>query len=284
MINYEKGLAMPSTSNSADLYNREYFLKYCEGCTEINSFDGTNPPLRLRVSFEKAHPKKGERVLDLGSGRGELSFYAAYKGLQVWGVDYSKDAIEFAEEIRNRLPYPECKKANFRWTKDWSKEFSPESFDIIYLCDIVEHVYPHELDEMLKVAYRYLAPGGRIVIHTHPNRFMGGLTRCLIKNKFLQSTIFKLYARLLGMKSLNASIGDVHVNEQSVGSLRAALAKTPFEFRVWCEHFISPEQKRDFRSVIRKIVFFGWPITATRPLNLIFANDIWAVGVKPAKK
>ncbi len=284
MTTFGRRPVAPSTSNSAVLYNKEYFLQYCEGCTGINTFDGTNPPLRLRVSFEKADPKKGERVLDVGSGRGELSFYAAYKGLQVWGVDYSKDAIELAEEIKKRLPHPECKKANFRWTQDWSKEFDPESFDIIYFCDIVEHVYPHELDEMLKTAYEYLAPNGRIVIHTHPNRFMGGLTRRLIKNKFLQSTIFKLYAHSIGMKSLNASISDVHVNEQSVGSLKATMAKTPFRSKVWCEHFISPEQKRDLRVVIRKFVFFGWPLTALWPLNFIFANDIWAVGIKPSAK
>lgn len=144
-------------------------------------------------------------------------------------------------------------------------------------------MYPGELDEMLKVAYRCLAPGGRIVIHTHPNRFIGSATRTLIHNRLLQRTVFKLYARLLGMESLNPNVGDVHVNEQTVWSLKATMAKTPFEFRVWSEHFIVPEQKRDLSALIRKILFFGWPITAIWPLNLVFANDLWAVGVKPVK-
>jgi len=279
----ETAAKRPSTADSDRLYDREYFLKYCEGCTILEAFDGTNPPLRLRVSFERARPRPGERVLDVGCGRGELAFYAAYKGLQVWGVDYSKDAIAMAEEIKRRLPRPECQTVEFRWTRDWSREFPPESFDILFLCDVVEHVYPHELDEMLQTAYRYLVPGGRLLIHTHPNRFIGGATRALIRNRFLQATVFKLYARLLGMRALNPNVGDVHVNEQSLGTLRAAMAKTPFQYRVWSEHFIAPEQKRSWPTLIRKIVFFGWPVTAVWPLNIVFANDLWAVGVKPGE-
>ena len=273
----------PSSADSDRLYDREYFLKYCEGCTILDAFDGTNPPLRLRVSFERANPRQGERVLDVGCGRGELSFYAAYKGLRVWGVDYSADAISMAEEIKQRLLRPECQTVEFRLTRDWSSEFPPESFDIVFLCDVVEHVYPHELDEMLQTAYRYLVPGGRLIIHTHPNRFIGGATRALIRNRFLQATVFKLYARLLGMRSLNPNVADVHVNEQSLGTLGAAMAKTSFQYRVWSEHFIAPEQKRSLPTLIRKIVFFGWPFTAVWPLSIIFANDLWAVGVKPGK-
>lgn len=102
----------------------------------------------------------------------------------------------------------------------------------------------------------------------------------LIRNRFLQATVFKLYARLLKMESLNENVADVHINEQSVGTLKKTMARTNFKYKVWSEHFISPEQKRDISTLLRKIIFFGWPITAIWPLSLLFANDLWVVGIK----
>jgi cyclopropane fatty-acyl-phospholipid synthase-like methyltransferase len=38
------------------------------------------------------------------------------------------------------------------------------------MLDVVEHLTPTELDRTLAQARRILAPGGRLYIHTFPNR------------------------------------------------------------------------------------------------------------------
>ena len=54
------------------------------------------------VPLELARPGPGDRVLDVGCGRGEMVFQSAARGAEVVGFDFSEAAIAIAEETRSR--------------------------------------------------------------------------------------------------------------------------------------------------------------------------------------
>ena len=56
----------------AGLYDEKYFLSSCEGYDEFNSTSGAQLSPRLQESFECANIESGMKVLDIGSGRGEI--------------------------------------------------------------------------------------------------------------------------------------------------------------------------------------------------------------------
>ena len=77
---------------------------------------------------------EGERVLDIGSGKGELAFdLATVAGATVVGVDHDRGHLEFAQ---NRFPHPDL-----RFIEANAIEWIPEGhFDVIVLSNVLEHL------------------------------------------------------------------------------------------------------------------------------------------------
>jgi SAM-dependent methyltransferase len=76
----------------------------------------------------------GERVLDIGCGKGELAYDLATRGgARVTGIDVSTEALEFARDTfrSERLELVEADA--FEWVP-------PEPFDAIVLSNVLEHV------------------------------------------------------------------------------------------------------------------------------------------------
>lgn len=103
-------------------------------------------------------PWHGEgRLLDFGCGGGSFLNRMHRQGWQVTGLDVSAAAVHQVQAglglpaLVGTLPHP---------------ELPPESFDVITMWHSLEHVH-HPL-EVLRQAYRLLAPGGKLVVAT-PN-------------------------------------------------------------------------------------------------------------------
>src|SRR5207237_854249 len=63
-----------------DFYSRQYFLGRCGGYTEFVAGGGkVADPIR-QTAFDLVAPHAGERILDLGCGRGELCWAIAAAG------------------------------------------------------------------------------------------------------------------------------------------------------------------------------------------------------------
>lgn len=92
-------------------------------------------------------PRPGERVLEIGCGRGHLTSVLAEAGVDVTGVDANPRASEVAVSDRVRHMYGEA------------LEFEDASFQKIVSVHAIEHIPDLEaaLDEMARV----LEPGGR---------------------------------------------------------------------------------------------------------------------------
>ena len=112
-----------------------------------------------RVPYLKKWIGTGKRVLDLGCRDGQLT--ASYvDGNQVVGVDIDRAALEIAQQ---RLSI------ETRWldlNTEWP--FAPESFDVIFAGEILEHLY--FLTPFLENLYFTLKPGG-LFIGSVPNTF-----------------------------------------------------------------------------------------------------------------
>ena len=98
--------------------------------------DGVHAKHRLTAyhDFFVARVSPGERVLDVGSGKGELALDLARRaGVRVVGVDVSPRYLAFARE-RSAHPHVEYVEAD---VLTWRPE---ESFDVVVLSNVLEHV------------------------------------------------------------------------------------------------------------------------------------------------
>lgn len=97
---------------------------------------------------------RGSRALDIGCGGGYLAEEFARIGCRVTGIDPSvptlKEASDHARRSGLQIEYMEGAGENM--------SFSSESFDIVYCCDVLEHV--RDLDRVVSEVARVLMPGG----------------------------------------------------------------------------------------------------------------------------
>ena len=92
----------------------------------------TNYPSRLaEYLFKRYQMIRGQKILDIGCGRGEFLLGFTECGLQGYGVDQSRAAEKY------------CPQADLR-VADLEKErlpFEDATFDVVYSKSVVEHFY-----------------------------------------------------------------------------------------------------------------------------------------------
>jgi len=150
---------------AAEHYRRDYF----EGLHPHHWF--RNPPRkyaeRNRDALRVVAPGPSDRILELGSARGDMTFVLAEKAREVVGLDASGIALEMAERERVRRGI-----TNVTFVKgdvaDLSA-FAGASFEAVATIDLVEHVDDTTLAAMLHECRRVLVPGGRLGLYT-PDR------------------------------------------------------------------------------------------------------------------
>jgi len=122
---------------------------------------------RIRNVIRLASPSPEDRVVDLGSGWGTLSFALAPLVSRVVGVDFSARAVDLSEARRNREGGP----ANLRFLQADARDTGLEggSWDLVVAADLVEHLDPDQSSAVYREAFRLLAPGGRFAVWT-PHR------------------------------------------------------------------------------------------------------------------
>ncbi len=239
-------------------YDEAYFLGACEGYTEFIASEGEHLSRRLSQAFDAAEVRPGMRVLDVGCGRGEIVRHCTRLGVHAYGLDYAPVALRMARDAGNicqadakLLPFPSA------------------SFDRVLMFDVVEHLYPWELDQALAEVRRVLRPDGRLIVHTAPNvwydRYAYPLVR-LIRTLMGQGPKYPRDPRATIPDNL-----DVHVNEQSATSLRRVLRRAGFQAQVWLD---TPPQNRSEGLAFRAVrhVLFNWP-----PFCWFFEREVFAV-------
>lgn len=257
--------ALPEPAVPPSAYDEAYYREWCAGYDEWTASNGARVAGIYPGFLVKAGLAPGEVVVDMGTGRGELLVTAVGMGAaRAVGVEYSPDAVAMAEHtiaVHGVGDVTEVVLADARAVP------LPDDFaDLVCFVDVVEHLRPDELHAALLQAMRILKPGGRVVAHTMPNRLTYDVTY-----RALRAVVGRSWP-----KDPRREVEHLmHVNEQTVRSLRRAFGRAGFEstaeLGVWVrdDFLVGRLAPRVYRALAR-----------LGPLAHLAVADIWAFGVK----
>jgi 2-polyprenyl-3-methyl-5-hydroxy-6-metoxy-1,4-benzoquinol methylase len=106
----------------------------------------------------------GQRVLEVGPGRGEFLHFAAGKGIaDIDVIDRDRGVLSF---IQSRYPVGRVWAVSAEEMESIDSELG--TYDRIFALQIMEHIETKHVGSFLRTLYNHLAPGGQILI-TVPN-------------------------------------------------------------------------------------------------------------------
>ncbi|HSH05917.1 MAG TPA: class I SAM-dependent methyltransferase [Anaerolineae bacterium] len=270
MSNQDEKQSLPPS-----LYTEEYFLTACEGFDVFIDSEGQHLSRRLRDAFKAADVQPGMRLLDVGCGRGEIIRHCMRLGIEAYGIDYAPVAARMSREViaaeRQANPHQEIK-AGVCLSDAKKLPFPTEYFDRILMFDVVEHLYPWELQHAMLEVRRILKPNGRFIIHTAPNRWYDTYAYPWVRRiRTLMGDGDKYPKDPRAITPVNQH---VHVNEQDLFSMRRALKQAGFNSQVWLD---SPPQNRQENIVMAGMRHIAFNIP---PFRWFFEREVFAVAYK----
>jgi ubiquinone/menaquinone biosynthesis C-methylase UbiE len=253
-----------------ETYDEDYYTHVCAGAEEWRESRGARDSGYYGGSLRRAGFEPGQVVVDLGCGRGELVAVAAEQGAaHAIGIEYSEDAIRLAR--RTFAAHGIEERAAILHADTRALPIADRTADLVTLLDLVEHLAPSELDATLAESFRILKPGGRVFVHTLPNRLIYDVTYRL------QRRLVPGRARRWPADPRNRYEHSMHVNEQSRRALVSTLRRAGFEdssvrYGQWIHNGFVPDERprRLYRRLARHRL--------TRPLG---AADLWGEGRRP---
>ncbi len=261
---------LPAPAVSPREYDRDYYLECCAGAEEWRESGGRAPLGLYAGALRKAGLRSGETVVDVGTGRGELVAVAIEMGAgRATGVDYSEAAVDLA---RQTLAVHDLGDRAAVVLADARAIPLPDGdADLAMLLDVVEHLSPPELATALREIHRLLRPGGRVFIHTMPNRLIYDVTYRL------QRAVWPPRWKRWPAEPRRPVELTMHVNEQTLGSMRRALRHAGFaavrgEYGQWLHTSFVPDERA------RRL----YPRLASRRLTApLGACDLFVQATKP---
>lgn len=262
---------MPSS-----LYTEEYFLTACEGYDVFIESEGAHLSRRLHDAFELAEVRPGMRVLDVGCGRGEILRHCMRLGVEVHGMDYAVAAARMSRDVvaaeaeqlaagGGTTMRPGVLQADAK-----ALPFPDNYFDRALMFDVVEHLFPWELHQAYLEIARVLKPGGRLVIHTAPNRWYDAYAYPWVRR--VRTLMGQGDAYPKDPRAITPVNQDVHVNEQDLIRMRRGLKQANYtDIKVWLD---SPPQNRTESALMAGLrrVAFDVP-----PFRWFFEREVFAV-------
>ena len=264
------------------VYSREYFLTDNSGFDHWLKTGGSTLEPRHEYAFALGRPTSRDRVLDYGCGRGEIVLQSALCGANVVGVDYARAAIDLTRETLSRAGLCEGDRLQILLLDGKRLPFPDGTFTKVFFLDVIEHLTPLEVSTVLTEFYRVMTSQGQLIMHTSPNRiyYECGYPRFTYPlSKLVDSILEKVRGR--GLYNLprdprTPSEKLRHINEQGLGSLKSALHRTGFRYKVWASERLLKRMMKDPRFTLSRLLIKP----AFWPLNYLFASDLWAIAWK----
>jgi len=220
--------AQPAGETLAGMYSAEYFEKdfRCGRSTahadDEAAFRAENDGLLDRFETWRGQ----SRLLEVGCATGLLLQRARERAWSVTGVELSADAVARAR----------ARRLDVRQGTLQDAKLPAESFDVVYLGDVLEHV--PDCRASLAEVVRVLAPGGHVVIrgpittHTMARRLGLELHRALGREIVLREPPYHLWEfrpRSLSALALRVGLEVVAIEQSKIPPGGAHGHKTPLE-------------------------------------------------------
>ncbi len=263
LYNIERNIKL-SSKDLKCIYD-DYYFRNCVGNKTLADKFFESKGLEVgeyqKLPLKLANIKPDDKVLDVGCGRGEIIFQTANLGAISTGLDFSPDTIKIAQYVQE-MHLPEIRnRTNFVLCNGEEIPFPDNTFDKVFLLDVFEHLSNEELYSTLSEIKRALKPDGLLIIHTSPNKWIKtyGYWITLIIH-IIRHRKISVRPRILELKENPYYI--VHVNEQSILSLKLLLYRCGFRSDVWT-------QKSKIGSKNNNIIktIYGW----------IFDHELYAL-------
>jgi len=249
------------------VYTEEYFLSgACEGLDEY--LTGQISAVKRR-EFELLGVQRGERVLDLGCGRGEGSAEILRRGAFPVAVDYSESAVKLTHE------HLDHSSAVLR--ADATRlPFAAASFDRVLFADVIEHLPWRLAVEALEEVERVLKPGGVALVHTSPNTWFIAVVmrplrlvlKVLRRDEVLER--FREYERLRFA---------MHPNELSPLTLPRLMRRAGVQATTWVDRDVMRSGASEWTEKLSQsaVVRRAARVAGLWPLRLVLGNDLYAL-------
>jgi 2-polyprenyl-3-methyl-5-hydroxy-6-metoxy-1,4-benzoquinol methylase len=276
------------------VYTDEYYLTNCHGYEEFVESGGRKVGPRFVKALSLAGDLRGKRVLDVGCGRGELVLQSALAGAEAWGIDYAQAAVDIAARALESAGADELERTHVAQMDVKALEFDDGFFDVVFMMDVVEHLYPHELAQAFDELHRTIRPGGRLVLHTSPNKVLEDVVYPRYSRRINQ--LARAFSRVTRFRDglFNDTMlptdhefphdrfeREMHINEQTAPALRREVER--HGFRVRRTEFWEPpsgtgyfdSRRLNMELKVLDFLRFLRPISYHAPLNRWFCNHIW---------
>jgi len=259
----------------SQVYTKDYYLSDCSDFETYQRSGGEKLGLRLKEIISRIPFQKNERVLDIGCGRGEVLLHCLKKGVEVIGIDYAEAATRLTSRKKVIVLQANAKKL----------PFMDSSFGKVLLFDVVEHLYPKELEQMMKEIRRVLKPKGSIFIHTAPNKILVDWVfpywirpwdwLLITLSNFLSG---KNYSKLpVSLRSKSNKL--MHINEMTYWKLKHLLKSHGFSFQFTFKHFCL-KPCYSWKDKVYNMIVGLYPLALKRPLIWLFTNQFFIAAKK----
>ncbi len=110
--------------------------------------------------FKEVLRNKDIKVLDIGFGEGQFLFFLENFGVKdIYGVEVDKSLYY---QVKSKIARAKlCNSDGLNYLKDTNVKF-----DLIFLIDVLEHVNPSEIIELLRLAGKALKKEGCVIVRT----------------------------------------------------------------------------------------------------------------------
>lgn len=123
-----------------------------------NKYRGTELQIKEKMKVYLDYYKEATEVLDIGCGRGEFVELLVESGVKAQGIDINDDMVLYCQ----KKGLPVIKEDCFEYLSN----LEDCSLGGIFLGQVIEHLSPKELINLVKIAYKKLKPGAYFIAET----------------------------------------------------------------------------------------------------------------------